>query len=199
LEADLPQDLPPDVPRIGATEEKVITSFVFLVAELVSRVCLQPVPKPPFRSPQPAKNCQPEEELHLRWSPGLPDELDSRDGCRTEMEGAVRLASRVLTVGRPPPNERIYNGRPCADALKTFPKYVILLQIRLSPRSGDVPNPALVGKCLDHCARIPGPGPHELERVWCEARDGISLRPAVQPETDRGAVAKHGADGKLGR
>ena len=40
LEADLLQDLPPDLRRIGAAEKKVITSFVSLVAELASRVDL---------------------------------------------------------------------------------------------------------------------------------------------------------------
>ena len=68
----------------------MITSFIFLVAELASRVDLQPVPKPSFRGPKPAQKCQPDEELHLRWGPGLPDQLGSRDGCRTEVEGAVR-------------------------------------------------------------------------------------------------------------
>ena len=71
LEADLLQDLPPDLPRKGAAEKKVITSFIFLVAELASRVDLQPVPKPSFRGPKPAQKCQPEEELHLGWGPGL--------------------------------------------------------------------------------------------------------------------------------
>ena len=49
LEADLPQDLLPDLPRKGAADEKVITSFVFLIAELAHRVGLQLMPKPLFR------------------------------------------------------------------------------------------------------------------------------------------------------
>ena len=49
LEADLPHDLLPDLPQKGAADEKVITSFVFLIAELAHRVGLQLMPKPLFR------------------------------------------------------------------------------------------------------------------------------------------------------
>ena len=52
---------------------------------------------------------------------------------------------------RPSPNEGICKGL-CADTLKTFPEYVKLLQSPLSPRSDDVLDPVMVGKCVSHRA-----------------------------------------------